>query len=476
MARNAAIAELIQAEAAADLWSARVLGIPVWGLERLHQYRGRLLAGGAGAPAVTERRTNPLSNLAGRAATSVRELAAGTPARRRGRDLWVLSASNYRRRDDSGEYQCALAEHLRAELGERLLFLERNHAALPFQGREDVLFLDAAFLCAEAAGRLLGPLVARTPLGGDAHRPGSPASPALLCRDGVYARLMLALGRRFVREARPSAVFVLNGYHLFIPFQMAVREAGIPLIELQHGIIHESHPGYMLEGAPELPYLPDHIVVFGRHFGELLERESPRWRGRWSVGGHPWLRMRSQGLDQVPERDLDSVVVFSQPIAPVRERLLRLVPELRAKLPPGLRLILKPHPHEIDAATTYARALVPGVELASSRDDTYSLLRRCRLSVAVYSTVAMEALAFRCRSALLQDDLWVEDLRVLVEQGALASARNADDLAALAREPLPAAGSGDLADRYFGVRTPPLDFGALVERLRATRAGARGSG
>lgn len=443
--------------------------MPVWPLERLIQYRAKLAAAESADGLYTEKRTNPIENLLERTVVSARDFARGGPESRKGRDVWVLSASNYRRKDAFGEYQCIFAEHLRKELGSRLLFIERNHAALPLQERDDVLFIDAALIAAEGAGRLLAPLVLRTPLGADARKPGSPASGSLLCRDGVYARLVYGLARAWIRRARPRAVFVLNGYHLFIPFQIAVREANIPLIELQHGVIHESHPGYVFDGAPEWGHLPDHLVVFGRQFGELLERESPRWTGRWSVGGHPWLKEKRRGLENLPDSAFDTVVVFSQSIPPVRERLRALVPELREKLDRNVRLVLKPHPHEIDAAEYYAEAARRGVEIASPREDAYQLLRRCRLSVTVFSTVAIEALAFRCRSVVLRAGLWPEDVRVLVDQGALQAASDATDVARLGALG-PAQGSDEgLANRFFGVLEPELDFEQLIEDVRSRR-------
>jgi hypothetical protein len=465
--RNEAMQHLLQVERDGDLWNRRVFGMPVWSLERLPQYRAHMIASQLGEEAAKESLVNPLRNLLSRTRTSLRDLSRGGPGARGGRDIWVLSASNYRRRDEEGRYQCALAEHLRNRLGSRLLFIERNQADLPSQERSDVIFVDAAFIGAEALGRAAGPLVARTPFGRDARKARSPVPPHRMCADGVYARLMLALGRRWVRRARPRAVFVLNGYHLFIPFQIAVREAGIPLIELQHGLIGQSHSGYVLEGAPPLQHVPDHLVVFGRHFGELLDRESPVWKGRWSVGGHPWLKEKQAGVDQLPNESFDTVALFSQNIEFARQRIRALAGEIRMGLPKDVRVVLKPHPGEIDAASYYRTAANAGVDLASSRDDTYALLRRCRVAVTVYSTVGMEALAFRCRSALVRSPLWPEDLRGFVEDGSIEAVDTADDVIRLAGLGPRAARGGDLANRYFGVREPELDFERLIERVRA---------
>lgn len=463
MTRNAALTAIMDAEERGALWSRRVLGVPVWPLERLPQCQALMLRSELGTDAKSVRR-NPARNLLSRVRTSIADLSRGTPAARRTRDIWVLSASNYRRRDDAGVYQCALAEHLRKELGERLLFIERNQADLPPQHRDDVLFIDAAFILAEALGRAAGPLLASTPLGREARAPGSPASAALLCRDGVYARAMLALARGWIEKARPRAVFVLNGYHLFIPFQLAVREAKIPLIELQHGIITESHPGYVFEGAPPVDHLPDHLVVYGRHFGELLDRESPRWRGRWSVGGHPWLREKQAGLGLLPDSHFDTVALFPQTIEFTRTRIRDLATQLRKRLDPSIRIVVKPHPGDI-AASRYFRG-GEGIEIATPRDDTYELLRRCRLAVTVYSTVALEALAFRCRSVVLRSDTWPDDLRSLVDQGALLPAETADEVARLAElGPVPSS-DADVANRLFGVREPVPSFERLIEDVR----------
>jgi len=258
---------------------------------------------------------------------------------------------------------------------------------------------------------------------------------------------------------------VLNGYHLFIPFQIAAKEARIPVIELQHGIIHESHPGYVFRGEPESPHLPDHLVVFGRHFGELLDRESPYWRGRWTVGGHPWLKLKRAGIEDVPDDALDSVVVFSQPNAPIREQLRRLLPDLRARLPGEVRLILKPHPRELDAERFYASAARSGATLESPRTDTYDLLRHCRVAVSVASTVGIEALAFRCRSVVLETPFRLEDLEALVRSGALIAASSAGSIAELASLPPPRDTDLGLATRLFGVREPEPDFERLIHRV-----------
>ena len=47
------------------------------------------------------------------------------------RDIWVLSSSSYRRKDDDGVFRCIFSEDLRAQLGDRLLFPPVSVRRLP---------------------------------------------------------------------------------------------------------------------------------------------------------------------------------------------------------------------------------------------------------------------------------------------------------------------------------------------------------
>jgi hypothetical protein len=259
---------------------------------------------------------------------------------------------------------------------------------------------------------------------------------------------------------RPSAVFVLCGYQPFIPIQRAVRAAGIPLIELQHGLIHESHPGYALDGGASADHVPDHLVVFGQRFAEIAEAASPHWRGKLSVGGHPWLREKSKDVAPLDARR--DVILFSQLEQPVREALRALALELAPRLPAGLRVVIKPHPREADADEYWGAICSERVALAPFRSDSYALLGECRVAVSVYSTIALEAPAFGCPSVVLRFPYWSDDIRAMVEQGALVAADGADEVLAA----LHARGTGgEAANALFGTATAALDYARLLDEL-----------
>jgi hypothetical protein len=460
MPKNDTIQGILARERRDRLWERRVLGYPVWGLERLLRYRRELL--GVEARLDVERASAVVAawrRFSGPLQRSVASLSPRLLEKLRSRDLWVFSSASYRRANEHGERVCIFAEHLRAELGERLLFLEYDSAGFGSAVTDDVLPIDAPMLAAlgggEALGRLLGKTIDRS-----TREAFTPTSARHLIRSAVYGRTMFEATRRLLRHVAPRAVFVLNAYQYFTPMLRAVKQAGIPVIELQHGVIHESHPGYVHEHTPD--YLPDHLVVFGEHFGELLDRETPVWRHRWSVGGHPWMARVLSRQSAEPARD--AVVLFSQNDPPVIEQLLSWMGPLRARLPAHVRLVIKPHPREHDPERTWGSVLAPGIELASHRDDTYALLNQCVVAATLYSTVAVEALAYPCRSAVIECPYWNEDIRALVDAGHLTAVSSPEQLAALATEPIGSAAS-DVPVRLFGIGAPPLSFTDLLDRV-----------
>lgn len=459
---NDAIQAVFGAERRGNLWNQRVLGYPVWPLERLRRYRAELTRGQVvertGPSAPLESRLGALKAPLAQAAADVR--AFGLPRVLLERDIWVLNQSAYRKPDASGELQCIFAEDLRAQLGERVVFLERINNDLVAPPRRDVVHIDAlqvfAMLSAQAASLPLGKLGMVRHAQREAF--GLPAS--YLCQLALYGRTLQAATERLIAVRRPAAVFVLCGYQPFVPMQRAIKAAGIPLIELQHGLIHESHPGYALDGGASADHVPDHLVVFGQRFAEIAEEACPYWRGRTSVGGHPWLREKRANTR--PVHDRHDVILFSQPEQPVREGLRALALALAPQLPSGMRVVIKPHPRESDSDAYWGAITGDRIALAPFRADSYALLRDCRAAVSVYSTIALEAPAFGCPSVVLRSPFWTDDIRAMVDRGALLAADGAHDV--LAALNASSDGASD-ADALFGVSTSPLDYARLIDSL-----------
>ena len=459
--RNEALDRLRSLEEREDLWNRRLLGQEIWPMLRLRRYLLEMNGDDSALSVTAEAAgTRTLMNLRS-ALSSTGQLLSKGPGSQPERDIWVLSWSKYRRgADAAGTTQCIFAENLRQQLGDRLLFLEVNNAGLPDQHRDDLVFVDLPQRLSLWAARCGAELLSRWP---SATRPwGDEFASRLLYERALYTALMRAQTRRWIKQARPRAVFVIYGYGLWQPAQQVIREAGIPLIELQHGVIFNDHTGYSVgrRGVPVPTGSPDHIVVYGRTFGEFLERSSEHWEDRWSVGGHPWL-LRS--LDHSEPRR-KRVILFSQTIAAIQRAIDEAAVTLSHDLPDDWEVLLKPHPGEARTDEVFARARAAGVRILGRSDDTYSLLPTAAATVCVHSTVAMEALAAGCRSAVLPWSPRPEYLTGLIDEGLIYAAPGPAALGEWCVKTEQAAPS-DVAHDLFGRGEDPLDYLELIERL-----------
>jgi hypothetical protein len=456
---NEAIKTLLRWEEGRGLWTRTVLGYPVWAHLRLgcyHRLLGSVLPADS-KPAESRRR------LWARAPASARDLVTKLiPAMRR-RDVWVLGNSAYRRTQPTGSPRNIFVGHLQRQLGDRLLFLETNpNNAAQLEAR-DVVYLDllrdSLRIACNRTARVLPERLA-APV---ASLPELAQSGRTVLKEALFGSTWRELGRLLVTYGEPRAVFVLCGYDQHIPFQIAIRQRGVPLIELQHGVIHENHPGYIFGAHDPGLHVPDHLLVFGEHYGELVERGSRHWRGRWSVGGHPWLAAKREQFSACRPEEL--VVIFGQNLPTVQEQVRACAIGLRARLPTSVRIMIKPHPAEKNAHQHYAQPISLGVEVAPPSADSYELLGRCRLAVSVFSTIAVEALAFGCQSVVLRSSNWFEDIQRCIDAGMIQAADGAEDVARIYRASTRVE-QERLARRFFGIGQPPLDFEKLIADLR----------
>lgn len=455
---NRAITTLLELEAREGLWQREVLGYPVWGELRLDCYH-RLFEQGAVASPLPQAQRRQRSWE--RMPASARDISTKLLPALRQRDIWVLGSTRYRRTDAFGASRSIFAKDLEEQLGERLLFLETNLTHAASSPESNVVYLDALRdLARSAASRSARWLPAAWSTG--LARPELGLEPKAVLTEALYGHGWRQLARALLAQGRPRALIVLCAYDQHIPFQLEARARGIPVVELQHGVIHESHPGYVFGPSASPPHAPDHLVVFGEHYGRVLEGGSAYWAKRWSVGGHPWLKAkRNEHAGRAAE---DAIVLFGQNVPSVQQRLRALALELRGQLP-AARIVLKPHPAEKDTTTLYAELLAAGVEVAPPSADSYELLGRCRMAVSVFSTIAVEALAFDCASVVLRSQNWFEDIRAFVDAGFLHAADGAGDVLRVYRQAGATSRAG-IGRELFGVGETTLDFARLLAELR----------
>jgi len=213
-----------------------------------------------------------------------------------------------------------------------------------------------------------------------------------LIRDVPAIMYHSRLWRRLLDVVQPRAVVSFNSYNpTLAPGILQARARGIPTLACQHGIW-----GPLFLAGALLPY--DDVLVFGEYTRELLSRIAQPGTS-FCVTGHSLYDYHTCAEQPASETEAarPMVLVTTQPI----ERRFQLAEPcswLQALADAcgelGARLVIKPHPQEVDLEAYHALARErPEVVtfVAHGERPLAELIGECEVLITRFSTTAMEA-------------------------------------------------------------------------------------
>ena len=200
---------------------------------------------------------------------------------------------------------------------------------------------------------------------------------------------LLGMYEKLLKRVRPRVVFVASvNYYERIAIE-ACKKRGIPVVELQHGVIGPLDLCYIYPRQAPLRCFPDYLFVYGPYWQNCLGFPLPA--ERIIPIGNPYLEARLKEHRHVDKAD--QVVVISQPT--VGAALSRFAVDLQASPHFSWPIVYRLHPYEKDWRTRYPWLQDKGIIVSESRDGSiHSLLARSRMQIGVYSAAIMEGLAF----------------------------------------------------------------------------------
>lgn len=295
--------------------------------------------------------------------------------------------------------------------------------------------------------------------------------------------------RRLLDALRPAALLLINEYSN-PEWLIAAHEAGVPIVAVQHGIIHRHHAGYVLPTRRGLP-LADLTCVFGAYEARLLTGQSVYRPEEVEVTGAPRLDLVRGARDDRERAAIrsslgvdpgDRMLVFSSTSSPsVRESTFAVALDTLLDGPwPGVHLVVKLHPAEVDDGF-YAR-LVAGIARARGFEpprlsvvkqvDLFALLRAADAHLGVMSTVLTDAVAAGTRN-LIAAGLADSDLLGYVDAGVAQPVRSSAELVAALQRPeapdIDERRAAFLADHFAAGPSAPR----IADAVRALAAGSR---
>ena len=158
---------------------------------------------------------------------------------------------------------------------------------------------------------------------------------------------------KFLKKIRPKLVIINYPHtHPKMALMYACTKLRIPTIELQHGIIYESHMAYIYQKAVNRDMFPDYIFTFGDFFSELIVNKSVMFKKSnvYSIG-YPYLEQIKKNDPVIPSTLIHTaksnriIYITSQGI--VRDMLIPFILEIERKLDDKYVIVFKPHPSEM---------------------------------------------------------------------------------------------------------------------------------
>ena len=226
----------------------------------------------------------------------------------------------------------------------------------------------------------------------------------------IQYKSLFRSAQKLFRKWNLKELYIVSSYGKG-PFIDAAKGLGIPVIEIQHGIISKYHLGYSFPNSKLPPYLfPDKFLSWGEPW--TPKRCIPLDQGKINN-----INRKNSSTSNTDSRTKEDMVVIISQWA-ISDKIAELVEKNLPKLK-GMRIIYKPHPAEStveDPSSAVGRLLNhKQVELATG-EPLSEIQQRAKVQIGVFSTAILDGLEYGCETILL-DLPGVEYMAHIIEQG-----------------------------------------------------------
>ncbi len=228
---------------------------------------------------------------------------------------------------------------------------------------------------------------------------------------------------KFLRKISPKAVLIRCGYGSFhMALSQACKELGIPSIELQHGNITKYHVGYVKGSSSDnKDCIPEYLLTYGDIFSDIIRKGNLFEPDNVISIGFPYMEEVKKSNSPVDEEVKNFVSKFSNTLLvtsqwTVADEIKNFVISISKRLEDknqSIGIIFKPHPRDTNDYSdmkTYQN-----IFLADKYGDIYELFQVIDIHSTVYSTSAIESLAFGKPNMFLDVGMNIQDMFEIVD-------------------------------------------------------------
>lgn len=430
-------AAVLDAESEFDLIDRRVDRAAYWERVRFDVHRRLLVESGTMQPPDTGTAT-----YVGRLALHAKALWAsiGPSALRTLPPSDILLVGGGRRVYDreAGGWRSPYWEPLVSELGDDAVVVEYQGAApwSPAASGTRTFYLDRLYAAARLRGEFnrLPPLPrAEAAVLADVGRRLARSTgveldlSALVRADLARRSAVLPRMERILESARPAAVVVECSYGKHTVMEAAQR-TGIPVVEIQHGVVSRHHFGYHFPERSGTPAVfPDRFLAWGTYWTDAAD--FPIRPDRIVAAGFPRFDTERERVRRIEKSD--TILFLSQTM--LGRDLSRFAAEL-AKHGLRDRIVYRLHPREVTGwRDRYPWLVQAGVRVSGPDVSLYEQLQTASTHVGTFSTAIFEGLALGANTYLVEAP-GIEYMTQLLNTGQATLVRTPRALAAAITE------------------------------------------
>lgn len=204
--------------------------------------------------------------------------------------------------------------------------------------------------------------------------------------------------KQFLALKRPKLLFLEDAaYGSKLPLLLAAKSLGIPVAELQHGLINENHLAYQFgEALVEklVPYMPNYFLSYANYWSNSVNLPSKKIEI-----GNPYLE---EYLLKFPKKTTRKVLIVGTGMS--KDQLIRFCKLLHSNpIFSDFQFILRPHPwEEKTAPQKYAELLSLGYKI--DNQNLYESLSTSAVVFGEMSTAIFEASIYQVPIFLIATD------------------------------------------------------------------------
>lgn len=249
----------------------------------------------------------------------------------------------------------------------------------------------------------------------------------VITREYAFTKIGIFMAEYIISKIRPKVLFVECGYSpSHMVFQYVAKRMGIPVIEVQHGLIVPCSLGYFFgaidkEQVINSPF-PDEIMVYGNHFKKVLLGNKFLTNSKIKILGHPLLwKLRE---DYVKNSGSGNLLISTQP--EFSDFFIELIIKLAEKT--KNRIYVKPHPSEVGKIRKQ-NILKSFSNIVTMPPDTqiYNIFKEVEYHISVGSMTHLEALLFGLKDIIVCRSGFENYYKFLVDMG-IPSVDNIDQI------------------------------------------------